>query len=87
MKVGELLALLNDLTIGDLDKEVYIEVGKDELVDFDITPITESCDDDTIVGFMISEKEEETDEDDGEPTQLNLPFDEPEPEEEKREVH
>jgi hypothetical protein len=52
MKVRDLLAALNDLTIGDLEKEVYVDVEGDEYVELELIPIAETHDSETI-GFVI----------------------------------
>jgi hypothetical protein len=68
MKVRELLALLNDLRVGDLEKDIYIDVGDDELVELELVPIVEDEADEEAVGYMIAAKPKE-------PVQLELPFD------------
>lgn len=52
MKVRDLLATLNELTIGDLDKEVYVDVEGDEYVELELIPIAETLESETI-GFVI----------------------------------
>ena len=65
MKVRDLLALLNDLTVGSLDKEVYIDVEGDEYKEMELCPIVDPEDEDEVIGFVISEVKPET----------KLPFD------------
>ena len=67
MKVRDLLAQLNDLTVGSLDKEVYIDVPGDEYREMELIPIVDPDDMDVIVGFVICEVKEDK--------QLKLPFD------------
>ena len=55
MKVRELLATLNDLSIGSLDKEVYIDVPGDEYKEMELIPIADSEDEEPI-GFVVCEK-------------------------------
>lgn len=70
MKVSELLAILNDLTVGSLDKEVYIDVPGDEYREMELCPIVDPDDEDEVIGFVISEVKPEPDD-----KQLKLPFD------------
>lgn len=77
MKVRDLLATLNELTIGDLEKEVYVDVEGDEYVELEFVPIAETIGGETI-GFVICELKDIAD--DGEPKQLSVAF-------EKEEVH
>jgi hypothetical protein len=63
MKVVDLLAALNDLPVSALDKEIYIDNDKEQFQNIKIEPVTESCDDPTVIGYVIVE--------DG---QLVLPF-------------
>jgi len=81
MRVRVLLAQLHDLTVGDLDKEVYIDVEGDEYKEMELVPIVDAVDGEP-VGFVICEAKDIAD--DGEPKQLSLPFDEPE---KKEEIH
>ena len=61
MKVRDLLAQLNELTVGSLDKEVYIDAPGDEYKEMELVPIVDPDDMDVIVGFVICEaKPEET---------------------------
>ena len=60
MKVRDLLAQLNDLTVGSLDKEVYIDVPGDEYKEMELCPIVDPEDEDVIIGFVISELKPET---------------------------
>jgi len=71
MKVRDLLAQLNDLTVGSLDKEVYIDLpGEDEYKEMELVPIVEH-EDGEVVGFVVCEAKPEEDD-----KQLKLPFDE-----------
>lgn len=79
MKVRDLLEQLNDLNVGDLDKEVYIDVEGDEYKEMEFVPIVDAIDGEPM-GFVICEAKDIAD--DGEPKQLSLPFDE-----KKEEVH
>jgi len=73
MKVRDLLAQLNDLTVGSLDKEVYIDLpGEDEYKEMELCPIVDPEDEDVVIGFVVSEAKPTND--DGEPVQLKLPF-------------
>jgi len=69
MKVRVLLELLNDLTVGSLDKEVYIDVEGDDYKEMEFCPVVDPEDEDIIVGFVISEAKPEPD-----PRQMKLPF-------------
>lgn len=55
MKVRELLAKLNELTVGDLDREVYIDVPGDEYKEFELVPIVDADDPDQLLGFVLCE--------------------------------
>lgn len=66
MKVRELLAKLHDLPVDALEKDIFIAYEDEELVDVLIEPITESCEDPTIVGYILCASESR---------QLELPFD------------
>jgi hypothetical protein len=77
MKVRELLAQLNDLTVGSLELEVYIDVEGDEYKEMELVPIAED-EDGEVIGFVVCELKDVAD--DGEPKQLSLPFD-------KEEIH
>ena len=68
MTVCDLLAALNDLPIDALDKPIYIDNDKEQFSEITIEAVTESCDDPTIIGYVIVEKES------GQPVQLELPF-------------
>lgn len=73
MKLADLLALLNDMKIGDLEKEVYIEGEKDTLIhDFELAPIVEDTESKESLGYVLSEKKDLKKEFE----QLKLPFDE-----------
>lgn len=72
MKVRDLLAALNDLTVGSLDKEVYIDVVGDEYREMELVPIVDPDDMDVVIGFVVCEAKPEA----------TLPFDE-----KKEEVH
>jgi len=68
MKVKELLGILNDLTVGDLEKEVYIDLpDKDEYKELEFCPVVDPEDEDVVVGFVISEMKPDT--------EVKLPFD------------
>ena len=67
MKVKELLGILNDLIVGDLEKEVYIDFfDVDEYKELEFCPVVDPEDEDVVVGFVISEMKPET---------AKLPFD------------
>ncbi len=66
MKVVDLLAALNDLPVSALDLDIYIDNDKEQFNEIAIEPVTESCDDPTIIGYVIVEKDAR---------QLLLPFD------------
>lgn len=60
MKVRDLLEILNDLTVGSLDKEVYIDLpGEDEYKEMEFCPVVDPDDEDEVVGFVISRAEDE----------------------------
>jgi len=68
MKVKELLGILNDLTVGDLEKEVYIDLpDADEYKELEFCPVVDPEDEDVVVGFVISEMKPDT--------EVKLPFD------------
>ena len=79
MKVRDLLAQLNELTVGSLELEVYIDVEGDEYKEMELVPIVDTIDGEPM-GYVICEAKDVAD--DGEPKQLSLPFDE-----KKEEVH
>jgi hypothetical protein len=55
MKVRDLLAQLNELTVSSLDKEIYIDVPGDEYKEMELVPIVDAADEDEVVGFVICE--------------------------------
>jgi hypothetical protein len=55
MTVKELLDLLNNLPIQSLELPIYVDNKVEEFTEFTIEPITESCDDLTIVGYILTE--------------------------------
>jgi hypothetical protein len=67
MTVCDLLAALNDLPVDALDKHIYIDNDREQFGEIEIEPVTESCDDPTIIGYVIVEKSKE-------PVQMVLPF-------------
>jgi hypothetical protein len=67
MTVCDLLAALNDLPVAALDKPIFIDNDKEQFHEIEIEAVTESCDDPTIIGYVIVEKEKG-------PVQLTLPF-------------
>lgn len=67
MTVCDLLAALNDLPVAALDKPIYIDNDKAQFQEIEIEAVTESCDDPTIIGYVIVEKSK----------QMELPFDKP----------
>jgi hypothetical protein len=67
MIVCDLLAALNDLPVSALDKHIYIDNDREQFGEIEIEPVTESCDDPTIIGYVIVEKTKG-------PVQLELPF-------------
>lgn len=68
MTVCDLLAALNDLPVSALDKHIYIDNDKEQFQNIAIEPVTESCDDPTVIGYVIVEVKEDS------PLQLELPF-------------
>lgn len=54
MTVEELLALLNDLPVDALKKDILVNGGDDTFTNISVEPITESCDDETIVAYIIT---------------------------------
>lgn len=67
MTVEDLLALLHDLPVDALKKDIFIDNDKEQFTEIEIEPVTESCDDPTIIGYVIVEKVKG-------PVQLELPF-------------
>jgi len=64
MTVEELLAQLNDLPVDALKKNIFVESADgDTFSDMIVEAITESCDDFTIVGYVITQDR-----------QMELPF-------------
>ena len=55
MKVKELLSILHDLPIEALDKDILMDVGGEELVQLMVEPIIESCDDPTVISYVVCE--------------------------------
>jgi hypothetical protein len=71
MKIRDLLAILNDLSVGDLDKEVYIDLpNEDEYKEMEFCPVVDPADEDVVIGYVISEATPPVDY-----KQLRLPFD------------
>ena len=70
MKVRDLLAQLNELTVGSLELEVYIDVEGDEYKEMELVPIVAVEGEDDLVGFVICEAKPAPDE-----NQMKLPFD------------
>lgn len=56
MKVRELVKILQAL---DQDKDIYIAIASDETSGRPyIEEVTESCEDDTVVGYVITDQQE-----------------------------
>jgi len=70
MKVRDLLAQLNELTVGSVELEVYIDVEGDEYKEMELVPIVAVEGEDDLVGFVICEAKPDPDE-----KQMKLPFD------------
>jgi hypothetical protein len=68
--VKELLAHLNDLTIGDLDKEVYVDAVGDDYKKGAFYLLVNPNDETELVGVLLCEADPD------EPVQLKLPFEE-----------
>jgi len=58
MIIRDLLTALNNLPPEALDKQIYVNNEGLQFNEIMIEPITESFGDSTIIGYMISEKEE-----------------------------
>jgi len=56
MKVRELIEMLKTL---NQDMEIYAAIGAEDGA-VRIEPVTQSCDDDTVIGYMITDDRTET---------------------------
>lgn len=68
MTVEELLSALHDLPVSALKMDIFIDNDKEQFRQIAIEPVTESCDNPTIIGYVIVEVAEDN------PNQGKLPF-------------
>jgi hypothetical protein len=68
MTVEELLSALHDLPVSALKLPIFIDNDREQFNNITIEPVTESCDDPTVIGYVIVEMKE------ADPNQRVLPF-------------
>lgn len=53
MTIAKLVALLMDLPIDALNKPIYVSAERSDDGEFTIEPVTESCDNPKVIGYII----------------------------------